>query len=742
MTFKLPIFPLELTYKSVFILLSIILGLLMPYLSFDYGITEDARLHHEHGKRLLDYFKGLDGTAKLSPLDDSGKLINVSISQFNQNMGMNAFGGFFDLCSNFFHQFFSFTGEYEFRNILNSVFAFLLFLFCGLLGKEIGGWRDGVLCFLFTILTPVLFGHGMCNPKDIPFAAFYIFSVFHMVKLLKELPVISIKRAVYLIINLSLLLNIRLIGLVMMGHIVLAFFVWWGIQNYHKGLKNGINRDNIILFIKISTICIMGYLATSIFWPYLHSNPIMGPIELFRATKDFKGFVSIQLFEGTWNNSYEMPWYYMIKSLLIIAVPLYVFFGYFLYPLLYFKQKVEDKLLVSFILFTSIFPLFFLVLSNPNSYDHGRQFFFVLPSLVVCGGLSWTRFTCLIVNKQVKWLVFVIMFVLLLQPLRFMIRNHPLESQYFSPIVGGVEGAYGKYEIDYWGFAIKPAIDWLAEHIEEASSPARVRMYYGEQIKLRYYTEKIPSLNYVAAAPKSPDWDYSIVMLTEAKFNKDLLNNWPPKHTVHEVKVDGVTVAAIVKNTFVPKDATVTLEQQLLKAPTSAGYIRLSVMYYQKKTYLKSIMASKKAIAIDEKNSVAYNNLCSAYNMLLMYDRAKEACENSLKYAPSTLAVNNLKMAQDGIAKEKRAGLTNAQYTGLSYNYYQLQDFEGCIRASKAMLLNDPKNYVAYNNICASHNSLQNFEQAAIACQKALELNPDSQLAKNNLKYSQESLSK
>lgn len=743
MTFKLPIFPFDITYKSVFILLSIILGLLMPYLSLDYGVIEDSRYHQEHGVRLLNYFKGVDDVAGQSPINEAGNFVDVNKSIAHEHRGMNGFGGFFDLLTNFLHQFAGNTGIYEFRNFINGIFGFLLFLFCGLLGKTFGGWKTGVTVFVFVVLTPVLFGHSMYNPKDIPFAAFYVFSLFHSVKLVKELPVITVKRSLFLILNMSLLINIRIVGLVMLGHLFVAVFLWWFFENYKDGFQKVRYRETLFLAAKILGICCLGYLATSIFWPYLHANPVVNPIELFFKTKAFKGFENIQLFEGTWQTSFNMPWYYMLSVLFILTLPLHSLIGILLIPIVYFKKVKIDKVLVSFIAFTSLFPLLLILLGGANSYDNGRQFLFVVPPLLILGALAWEAlFSMISHNDILRKGVYLLFLLLLLEPFTFLLKNHPLHSLYYGPLVGGMEGAYQQYEIDYWGIGVKPAIDWLEDHIEETSSPTRVRMYYGDQIKLRYHTEKIPSLDYVAAPPNSADWEYSIVMLAEAKHRRTLVGNWPPEHTVHEVKVDGVTVAAIVKNTFVPKDATVALEQQLLKAPTSAGYIRLSLMYFHKKAYLKSIMASKKAIAIDEKNSVAYNNLCSAYNMLLMYDRAKEACENSLNYAPSTLAVNNLKMAQDGIAKEKREGLTNAQYTGLSYNYYQLQDFEGCIRASKAMLLSDPKNYVAYNNICASYNSLQNFEQAAMACQKALELNPDSQLAKNNLKYSQESLSK
>ncbi len=742
MTFKLPLIPYEFTYKQSFVVLALIVGLLMPYLSLDYGIIEDARCHKEHGERLLEYFKGDDNLAAQSPLNNDGTYIYVNKSLEHEHRGMNGFGGFFDLISSFLHQFFDVLGIYEFRNLLSSLFGFLLFLFCGLIAKEIGGWKLGVVAFVFVVLTPVLFGHSMYNPKDIPFAAFYIFSTFHILKLLKELPEVTLKRAFFLILNISISINIRLVGLVVIGHVFFAVFLWWFITNYQEKFEKIVLKDTFFLVAKVFAVCILGYLATSLFWPYVQSNILTGPVELFIAGKNFNGFEATQLFGGVWKSSFNMPWYYMISVLFLLTLPLHSLLGMVLVPVLYSKKVNFNKVLVSFLLFASFFPLVLIVLGRPNSYDNGRQFLFVIPTMLIVGALAWyALMQVLIKNGVYRKLIWGLFLVLLLEPFGFLLKNHPLHSLYYSPLIGGVRGAYENYEIDYWGVGIKPAIDWLADNTIEKSPPAKVRMYYGDQIKLSYFTKKKSNLQYVAAPQNSGNWDYSIVMLTEAKLRRELVGNWPPENTVHEVKVGGVTVSAVVKNTLDSRDQITVLEEQLLKMPTSSGYIQLSLLYYNKKNYLKSISASKKAISIDQKNSIAYNNLCSAYNMLLMYEKAKEACEKSLEFKQSNLAANNLNEANKGISRVEKEGLTKGQYLSLSYNYYQLQEYEYSVRTSKSLLSIDPHNYLAYNNICASNNVLKNYIKAAKACRKALDIKPDFELAKNNLKISESAIS-
>lgn len=740
---KLNISP-SITYKNIFIVLALLIAFLLPFLSFDYGITEDTKFHNDHGQRILNYFKGIEKSAAYSPIDENGNYINISDSKEHLVRGMNGFGGFFDLTSNFLYQFFPSVGRYEFNNMINAIFGFLLFLFCGLVGRELGGWKAAVLIVLFIVLTPVLFGHSMNNPKDIPAAAFYMFCLFQIVKLIKELPVISLKRSFFLILNISLLINIRIIGLIVLGYPILAVFVWWFIQNYVSKFKKVETRAFIVLMSKAAGISILSYLAVSVFWPYAHTNPIKVPLEVLFKFKEFNGFVSTQLFEGEWRNSFNMPWYYVFKTLFIIQMPLHIMAGMILLPLLYFKQEKEKKILYSIVLFTTLFPLLIVLFSNVNSYSNSRQFLFIVPPVIVLSAISCIRLFDLIVNVKIKSIVYLVLFFLMLEPVRFMISNHPLQSSYYSPVVGGVRGAYGNYEIDYWGFAVKPAINWLKNNVANEYSvdaPARVRMYYGAESKASYYLGKIPGLKYVSARRNSQNWDYSIVMLTEGKYKKNIDVNWSKENTVHEIKVDGVPICFIIKNKYDADSNIAILEGELTKNPSTSQYIQLALLYHKKGNYFKSIEVLNKLILVDPNNSLAYNNLCSAYNNLFMYEMAKKSCEKSLAIAPDfQLAKNNLKDSNQGLERQKNTILDENEYVTLSYNHYKAKDYKGCIAISNKLLTVYPNNEIAYNNICSSYNMIGEYKKGLKACEKALEINPNFELAKNNLNWAKQEL--
>ena len=60
------------------------------------------------------------------------------------------------------------------------------------------------------------------------------------------------------------------------------------------------------------------------------------------------------------------------------------------------------------------------------------------------------------------------------EPVVFQIRNHPNQAVYFTPAVGGPRGAFGRYDLDYWGNCILEATEWAASQAARAGMPLGV----------------------------------------------------------------------------------------------------------------------------------------------------------------------------------------------------------------------------------------------------------------------------
>jgi tetratricopeptide (TPR) repeat protein len=317
----------------------------------------------------------------------------------------------------------------------------------------------------------------------------------------------------------------------------------------------------------------------------------------------------------------------------------------------------------------------------------------------------------------------------------FIAENNPVQAMYFSPLIGGEKGAFKNYEMDYWGYSLRPAIEWL-DHTDSIHVPGkklRVRMYYGEQLKLTYYVEKSKNLAYALCLENSTDWDYELMLPCEAKRDPQILFTWPPAGTVYEVKADGVPLCAVVKNPRTAPPSSANSAPLITPGVTvdSGGYnLGLGINAYNSKNYNMAIVYFKKALAFKPDNTLALNNLVATFNNLKMFDDAVYYGKKGLALNPNyELLKNNMAASLNAI---KELVPTEAYYQELSYNYFVQGEYLKTIESSKKALALNPNSGAAWNNICSAYNALHQYQKAIDACDRGLKIDAKSDLLKNN----------
>lgn len=94
------------------------------------------------------------------------------------------------------------------------------------------------------------------------------------------------------------------------------------------------------------------------------------------------------------------------------------------------------------------------------------------------------------------------------------------------------------------------------------------------------------------------------------------------------------------------KSKIMVLQEQLAAQPTPEGYLSLSLEFHKAGKFIECIEAAHKALVLKPDYSLAWNNICSAYNQLGEWDKAIEAGEKAVSLDPhSQLAKNNLEWA-------------------------------------------------------------------------------------------------
>jgi protein O-mannosyl-transferase len=94
--------------------------------------------------------------------------------------------------------------------------------------------------------------------------------------------------------------------------------------------------------------------------------------------------------------------------------------------------------------------------------------------------------------------------------------------------------------------------------------------------------------------------------------------------------------------------------EQSNRVSTAEEYLMLSLKFHNDGRYLDSIIACTEALRINPKYDLAYNNICAAFNVLGLWEKAIEACEKGIRINPHNLILkNNLALASQQKTKQQ-----------------------------------------------------------------------------------------
>ena len=434
---------------------------------------------------------------------------------------------------------------YGFRHIMSSVAGWLTIMVTAFFAVWISGYRMAVFTILIFAVTPVFIGHSLNNLKDIPFALGYISSTFLILKFLyskKRNPLLIV---VLLTLSLAFTISIRAAGAV----VILYMFIFFLISILHKYYSTGninLNELNYKLLLLI-LISFTSYFLSILLWPYALQDPLRNLLKAYTVMADFPDTFR-QIFEGKAEWSDFMPWYYLPKSMLI-TIPLVVLGGIGLF-LLFAKRFFTGRngLFFSLLIFTVLFPVFFAVIRNSNLYSSWRQFLFIYPAIVLIAASGFNSLYENITKKYFKLIITIILLLIAIHPVKYMINNPLYCYLYYNQIVGGLKGAYGNYETDYYYISQTEASEWLIDYLKDqkTESIVKVNATYSVVWQFREHPEILTS--YMRYEERSNyEWDYAIVVnryISPYKLKNGL---WPPGNAIKVFYADSVPVCAVLK---------------------------------------------------------------------------------------------------------------------------------------------------------------------------------------------------
>ncbi|OYU97734.1 MAG: hypothetical protein CFE21_05450 [Bacteroidetes bacterium B1(2017)] len=681
-------------YRFAYFALFLMALFTMPILSQDYGSTWDEKAHNDYSQLAYTYLStfGSD-TAALAEPQNSGEYIRQAYRFYGEQM--NTVAAFaYNWCG---------TGVFETRHFINSLYGLLGLIFVSLIAFELAGWRAALMALLFMYLNPGWLGHSMNNPTDIPFATGFAFAGYFMIKVMRSLPKPKFRDLFWLAAGIGIGIASRVGAFLIVAYLGLFLGVNWLDKFRSKTTKPA---SLILPYAKIFIIvAVIGYILGILLWPYALDNPFKHPIQAFTKASENAFYTNnVELFEG--KRMYMLtaaPWYYVFKFL-GMGNPLYLLLGVAL-SIALFKPLTKRIgvgiwLMLVFMLF---FPILYAEYSNLNYYNGWRHYLFVLPFAVPLAAIAFDYLFTL--KKPIALGSALVLLVLYAKPAVWIAQNHPNEYVYFNELTGGLKGAYGNYETDYYSNSCREAAEWIAKQHPKDSLLIGIN---NETTTASYWAHQInPRLNFVwtrETEEQKMAWDYLI--LTTRTFSKNELQNgsFPPKGTVYTVEADGVPLAAVVKreNYNMPLGYLATDKQNF---DSAIYYFENAVRYAPKDEETWRMLGFslinrgrmdsaelmlKKAIEIYPENFTAYSNMGLVYFNKKQFQKATEMFAKSTAYKEnvtesyyySALAYLNLSDYQNAIKQLEMAVKHNASIPEVYYYLGKSYDVTGNLQKS------------------------------------------------------------
>ena len=191
------------------------------------------------------------------------------------------------------------------------------------------------------------------------------------------------------------------------------------------------------------------------------------------------------------------------------------------------------------LILASVGPLAAAVVLRTPVYDTVRHFLFLVPFLCSLAALAacriWREF---IAGRRPRRMAAALLLAAgALYYAGILVRLHPYESVYYNVFAGGLKGAEGWYEIDYWGASLRESALWLANHTRtdgaDASSSYAVNVCGNAMIVLGY----LPANFHLTMNPEEADF---VIAYTRYDCAPERYGT-----AVHSVTRDGVTLSTV-----------------------------------------------------------------------------------------------------------------------------------------------------------------------------------------------------
>jgi len=416
----------------------------------DYSISNDEGVQHQYGELIISYY--------------TSGFKNQSLFSF-QNLYL--YGGLFDIIAVALAHLVP-IDPYDLRHILCALIGIGGIGATAATARLIAGPRAGLIAAISLTLCGAWYGSMFNHTKDIPFAAAMMGATLFLIRIARRLPSPRAGDVALFGLLAGCALGVRVIGLLLVIYVGFAIVL----NRSRSGLSQGPTQWHFAVesIVRLLPALTLAYVIMIVVWPWAALAPL-NPFRGLLAFSEFSYPVRTVL-DGRVYEMADVPRLY-VPIYLAIRVPLLTLFGAALTMVAAQvlrgaagadRQQYRDITLLSL---TVIFPLLCQVICRGPAFTGLRHFLFVIPSLAVLAGIGLDR---VLASLQTRGRLLAgaglaLLTACLLSDAVTMVRLHPYEYLIYNSLVGGLEGASRRYDLDYWFASMPEAINHLEAYL-------------------------------------------------------------------------------------------------------------------------------------------------------------------------------------------------------------------------------------------------------------------------------------
>ena len=412
-----------------------------------YAISNDEPVQQRYGELIVAYY--------------ASGFADQSLFHFEN---LYLYGGLFDVLAVGFQRLLPFADPYHLRHILCALIGLAGIGAVWLTARLVAGSRAGAIATVALAVCGPWYGAMFNHTKDIPFAAVMMGASYFLLRATRGLPRPRWTDVIGFGLLLGAALGLRVLGLLLIGYAGLAILI-------HMPRPGATMRERVHFVIRsmitFAPALLIGYAIMIAVWPWA----ALAPLNPLRALIDFGAFnYDIKtLLAGHIYKMDDIPRWY-VPVYLLIKLPLTMLAGAaaaLVSTLRWGRGERQERRETALLVFIVLFPVLCEVADRGPAFSGLRHFLFVVPAVAALAGIgfNWVLDEIAAFGSALKGVAAGAVAAALVWNAGTLVRLHPYEYLFFNPLVGGLAGAAGLYDTDYWVGIMPEAVHDLEAYI-------------------------------------------------------------------------------------------------------------------------------------------------------------------------------------------------------------------------------------------------------------------------------------